>query len=110
ELVVGDVDAVVLALGGASWSRLGSDGAWVPMLESRGVSVRALMPSNCGFDVAAWTEHFRSRFAGAPMKNVAISFDLPHGSRFHQQGEFVVTETGVEGSLVYAASGLIRDR
>jgi uncharacterized flavoprotein (TIGR03862 family) len=103
-------DAVVLALGGASWSRLGSDGAWVPLLEARGVAVAPLRPSNCGFDVAApggWSAHFRGRFAGQPMKNVALT--LPDGS-FHQQGEFVITETGVEGSLVYAASGPIRDR
>lgn len=113
EVVVSDADAVVLALGGASWSRLGSDGAWVPMLESRGVAVKALRPSNCGFDIDAptgWTEFFRTRFAGSPMKNVALSFDLDDGRVFHQQGEFVITETGVEGSLVYAASGPVRDR
>jgi hypothetical protein len=98
-------DAVVLALGGASWPRLGSDGAWVPLLAQRGVALHALQPSNCGFDVTSgWTEHFRSRFAGQPLKNVALSCD-----GFHQQGEFVVTETGVEGSLVYAASGPLRD-
>ncbi len=113
DVVVDDADAVVLALGGASWSRLGSNGAWVPLLESRGVSVRALVPSNCGFDVDApsgWTEYFRTRFAGTPMKNVALAFDMANGRRFHQQGEFVITETGVEGSLVYAASGPVRDR
>jgi len=112
-ITVDDADAVVLALGGASWSRLGSDGAWVPLLESRGVPVRMLVPSNCGFDVdspTGWTEHFRSRFAGAPMKNVAIDFESPDGRRFHQQGEFIITDTGVEGSLVYAASGAIRER
>src|SRR5258706_3688087 len=73
-VVVDDADAGGLALGGASWSRLGSNGAWVPLLESRGVPVRALVPSNCGFDVDApsgWTEYFRTRFAGTPMKNVA---------------------------------------
>jgi uncharacterized flavoprotein (TIGR03862 family) len=113
DVVVNGADAVVLALGGASWSRLGSNGAWVPLLESRGVPVRALMPSNCGFDVDApsgWTEYFRTRFAGTPMKNVALTFDMANGQRFHQQGEFVITETGVEGSLVYAASGPVRDR
>jgi uncharacterized flavoprotein (TIGR03862 family) len=103
-------DAVVLALGGASWSRLGSDGAWGSLLHERGVQTAPLQPSNCGFDVAApqgWSEYLRSRFAGQPLKNVALS--LP-GSGFQQEGEFVLTETGVEGSLVYAASGPIRDR
>jgi len=102
-------DVVVLALGGASWSRLGSDGAWVPLLAQRGVDIAPLQPSNCGFDVAAaggWSEHFRSRFAGHPLKNVALSV----GGAFQQQGEFIVTDSGVEGSLVYAASGPIRER
>ncbi len=110
ELVASEHDAVVLALGGASWSRLGSDGAWVPLLESRGVAIRSLMPSNCGFDVAGWSDFFKMKFAGAPMKNVALAFDALDGHRFSQQGEFVITEGGVEGSLVYAASGPIRDR
>ena len=121
-----DVDAVVLALGGASWSRLGSDGAWVDLLRQRGAEVVPLLPSNCGFDmarrpcregegdsddalIAGWSVHFRSRFAGQPLKNVALSFTSGIGQRFHQQGEFVVTEGGVEGSLVYAASSLLRD-
>jgi uncharacterized flavoprotein (TIGR03862 family) len=113
ELAV-EADAVVLALGGASWPRLGSDGAWMPLLAQCGVALRPLQASNCGFDVArrsadgsptnGWTEHFRLRFAGQPLKNVALSFE-----GFHQQGEFVVTDAGVEGSLVYAASGPLRD-
>ena len=103
---VADADVVVLALGGASWPRLGSDGAWVPWLMAKGADVAPLAPSNCGFDVPnGWTEHFRSRFAGHPLKNVALRID-----GFEQQGEFVVTQTGVEGSLVYAASAAIRDR
>jgi uncharacterized flavoprotein (TIGR03862 family) len=96
-------DAVVLALGGGSWSRLGSDGAWVPWLEQAGVRVEPLKPSNCGFDVN-WSPHFRERFDGHPLKSVVLSF----GS-FRQQGEFIVTKEGVEGSLIYAASALIRD-
>jgi len=100
-------DAVLLALGGASWSRLGSDGAWVPWLQARGVDVAALRPSNCGFDVApAWSEHLRSRFAGEPLKSVAIALD----DGWQQAGEFVVTQTGVEGSLVYAASSRLREQ
>jgi uncharacterized flavoprotein (TIGR03862 family) len=96
-------DAVVLALGGGSWSRLGSDGAWVPWLEQARVQVEPLKPSNCGFDVD-WTPHFRERFDGHPIKSVVLSF----GS-FRQQGEFIVTKEGLEGSLIYAASALLRD-
>lgn len=101
-------DAVVLALGGASWARLGSDGAWVPWLQQRGVAVAPLLPSNCGFDVAGWTEHFTSRFAGQPFKSVAIGFTDSKGRSFSRKGEFVATATGVEGSLIYAASSLLR--
>jgi uncharacterized flavoprotein (TIGR03862 family) len=108
EIVV-QARAVVLALGGASWSRLGSDGAWVPLLAERGVAVAALQPSNCGFDVSGWSEHLKSRFAGAPMKNVALRCTAPNGRHFDQRGEFVVTQSGIEGSLVYAASALLRD-
>jgi uncharacterized flavoprotein (TIGR03862 family) len=108
-------DAVVLALGGGSWSRLGSDGAWVPLLEERGVEVAPLRPSNCGFDVAGWSEFFRSRFAGHPMKTVALSVRAAGSAGsagsavFEQAGEFVITEGGVEGSLVYAASAAVRE-
>ncbi|APW38388.1 NAD(FAD)-utilizing dehydrogenase [Rhodoferax koreense] len=113
-------DAVVLALGGASWARLGSDGAWVPLLAARGVDVAPLQPANCGFDVGdpegagtrparGWSEHFASRFAGQPFKTVAISVTGIHGEPFHRQGEFVATAGGLEGSLVYAASALLRD-
>jgi uncharacterized flavoprotein (TIGR03862 family) len=96
-------DAVVLALGGGSWARLGSDGAWVDRLRQAGAEVEALRPSNCGFDVA-WSEHFRERFEGHPIKLVVLSF----GS-FRQQGEFIVTKEGVEGGLIYTASVLLRD-
>jgi uncharacterized flavoprotein (TIGR03862 family) len=96
-------EAVVLALGGGSWSRLGSDGAWVPWLEQAGVRVEPLKPSNCGFDVN-WSAHFRERFDGHPIKSVVLSF----GS-FRQQGEFIVTKEGVEGGLIYSASALLRD-
>jgi uncharacterized flavoprotein (TIGR03862 family) len=100
-------DALVLALGGGSWS--GSDGAWVPLLAAGGVAVAPLLPSNCGFDVSAWSEHFRSRFAGQPFKSVAISFKSSQGVPFSRKGEFVATGTGIEGSLIYAASTLLRD-
>ena len=139
-------DAVVLALGGGSWARLGSNGAWVPWLQARGVAVAPLLPANCGFDVAAsaasqaqpaagdvtapgetrreflqeligqspvaqpgWSAHFASRFAGQPFKSVAIHFTNSQGVSFQRKGEFVATATGVEGSLIYAASNLLRD-
>ncbi|MDH6166083.1 putative flavoprotein (TIGR03862 family) [Variovorax boronicumulans] len=102
-------DAVVLALGGASWSRLGSDGAWAPWLQARGIDVAPLLPANSGFDGAGWSEHFSSRFAGQPFKSVAISFADSQGRTFARKGEFVATATGIEGSLIYAASALLRD-
>ncbi len=102
-------DAVVLALGGASWARLGSDGAWVPWLQARGIDIAPLLPANSGFDGAGWSEHFSSRFAGQPFKSVAISFTDSQGRHFARKGEFVATATGIEGSLIYAASALLRD-
>lgn len=101
-------DAVVLALGGASWARLGSDGAWAPWLAGRGVDVAPLKPSNCGFDVG-WSPYFAERFAGAPLKTVRLHFDDGRGPAFDKQGEFVITATGIEGSLVYAASARLRE-
>jgi len=101
-------DATVLALGGGSWARLGSDGAWVPLLLARGVAVQPLRPANCGFDVA-WSEHLRQRFAGQPVKAVRAAFVAPDGSRIEREGEFLVTEHGVEGSLIYALSAPLRD-
>ncbi len=100
-------DAVLFALGGGSWPELGSDGAWVAPLREAGIEVATLAPSNCGFDVP-WTEHFSSRFAGQPLKQVAIRCDAA-GIRHSLRGEFVVTATGVEGSLVYAVSAPLRD-
>ena len=113
--VTHDADATVLALGGASWPRLGSDGAWVPLLSARGVPIAPLQASNCGFDVApmrpgatGWSEFLRVRNAGQPVKPVAarMAGDAPQDS---VQGEFVLTDTGVEGSLVYAFSARLRD-
>jgi uncharacterized flavoprotein (TIGR03862 family) len=101
-------DAVVLALGGGSWSKFGSDGAWVPLLTGRAVPVMPLKPANCGFDVG-WSEHFRLHFAGRPVKPVVLGFIDSTGNAGRRQGEFVVTETGVEGSLIYAFSARLRD-
>ncbi|MBI5790800.1 MAG: TIGR03862 family flavoprotein [Rhodocyclales bacterium] len=100
--------ATVLALGGGSWARLGSDGAWVPLLRERGIAVAALRPANCGFDVA-WTEHLRNRFAGTPVKSVAVGFVSPDGAVTKREGEFLVTRDGIEGSLIYALSAPLRD-
>jgi uncharacterized flavoprotein (TIGR03862 family) len=103
-----EADAVVLALGGGSWARLGSDGAWVPLLRQQGVSVTDLRPANCGFEIA-WSEHFRSRFAGEPVKSVEAFFTDGAGVDHRRMGELVVTAQGVEGSLVYALSAPLRD-
>ncbi len=105
-------DAVVLALGGGSWSRLGSDGKWVDLLRLHGAIVNPLLPSNCGFDVLRpWSAYFAERFAGHAFKTVAITVLDEKGDQqlFSKQGEFVATVTGVEGSLIYAASALLRD-
>ena len=96
-------DATVLALGGASWPRLGADGSWVPLLAERGIGVAALRPANCGFDVA-WSPHMTEHFAGAPVKSVTLAF-----GDAHVKGDFVVTRTGIEGSAVYALSAALRD-
>lgn len=98
-------DATLLALGGGSWARLGSDGAWMLPLEQRGVDLAPLQPSNCGFEVQAWSDLMVSKFAGAPLKNIAIGLndDIP------RLGECVITATGIEGSLIYALSAPIRE-
>ena len=100
-------EATVLALGGGSWARLGSDGAWVPLLEQAGVAVAPLEPANCGFDVA-WSDFFRQRYAGEPVKNVAASCTGPDGTPWQRPGELVVSESGIEGGLVYALSAPLR--
>jgi uncharacterized flavoprotein (TIGR03862 family) len=96
-------DTALLALGGASWPRLGSDAAWVPWLRQKGVVINDFQPANCGFDVE-WSDHFRERFAGVPVKSVVTT---SQAGRF--EGEFVITRHGIEGSLVYAHSAALRD-
>lgn len=96
-------DATILALGGGSWAKLGSDGAWVPLLAARGIPIAPLKPANCGFDVA-WSAHFSERYAGQPVKPVIASVA---GRR--QQGEFNITAGGIEGGLIYALSAPLRD-
>ncbi len=98
--------ALVLALGGASWPKLGSDGAWVNILRARGIPIAPLQPANCGFE-ADWSVSLREKFAGTALKAVVLR--LPWCD-FLQRGECVVTEYGLEGSLIYAASAAIRAR
>src|SRR5579872_2432957 len=95
--------ATVLALGGASWPRLGSDGGWVETLRGRGVNVRALEPANCGFRVN-WSEVFRERFEGSPLKDIALSF-----ARRSVRGEAMISRDGIEGGAVYTLSGDLRE-
>ncbi len=102
-----NASVAVLALGGASWQRLGSDGAWWPWLRERGVDVAPLRPANGGFAIA-WSEHLRQRHAGAPIKPVVLRFEGCQPP-FERQGEFVLSDYGIEGSLVYAASASLRD-
>lgn len=100
--------AVVLALGGGSWQRLGSDGAWVPLLTQQGIAIAPLRPANCGFEVR-WSEHFRHRFASAPLKSVVLNVVDAQGIAHSRQGECVVSDYGVEGSLIYALAAPLRD-
>jgi uncharacterized flavoprotein (TIGR03862 family) len=110
-----EADAVLLALGGASWPRLGSDGAWWPRLQQAGVDLAPLRPANCGFEVqgrdgTGWSAHFAARHAGQPLKTVAVEVRDAGGSAWRQAGECMVSAYGVEGSLVYAASARLREQ
>ena len=96
-------DATLLALGGASWPRLGSDGGWVPLLEAQGVAIAPLVPANCGFTVP-WSDYFRERFAGAPLKPLAVTHQATT-----RQGEAIITAQGIEGGVIYAHGAAIRD-
>jgi uncharacterized flavoprotein (TIGR03862 family) len=98
-----DARASVLALGGASWPRLGSDGAWTDVLAAKGVATAPLRPANCGFTVA-WSDIFRNRFEGQPLKGIALTFG-PNTVR----GEAIVTRSGIEGGAVYALSAELRE-
>ena len=101
-------DAVVLALGGASWKKLGSDGLWFQQLQSKGINLNPLQPSNCGFDVA-WSDHIKQRFAGTALKHIALSLTDVEGKAWRKTGEIVISEYGIEGSLIYALSAPLRD-
>ena len=106
--VVTSFDAVVLALGGGSWARLGSTGAWIEVFQQRGIATAPLKPSNCGFETP-WSDYFKQRFAGHPLKGVKLLFDNRAGEHFEQLGELMLTEEGIEGGLVYALSAPLRD-
>jgi uncharacterized flavoprotein (TIGR03862 family) len=99
-----EADAVVLALGGASWPQLGSDGSWVNLLTQRAIDVAPLRASNCGFNIA-WSDYFREHFAGSALKSISASFDT-----HSQRGEAMITDNGIEGGLIYALSAALRDQ
>jgi hypothetical protein len=101
-------DASLLALGGGSWPRLGSTGVWVPVLQQQGIAVLPLQASNCGFEIG-WSEYLRTRFAGEPVKSVCLSCTDVAGERHQQQGDFVISEYGIEGSPVYALAAMLRE-
>jgi uncharacterized flavoprotein (TIGR03862 family) len=98
-----EANAIVLALGGASWPRLGSDGGWVKVLAAKGIAISPLKPANCGFGVA-WSDFFRNRFEGQPLKGVSLSIGLDSA-----RGEAIVTRGGIEGGAVYALSAELRE-
>src|SRR5438876_4944746 len=101
--LIAQADATVLALGGASWPRLGSDGGWVEVVTKAGIAVTPLAPANCGF-TAGWSEIFRSRFEGQPLKRIELSF-----AGRTVRGEMIVTRSGLEGGAIYALSAPLRD-
>jgi uncharacterized flavoprotein (TIGR03862 family) len=108
-LVEHHYDAVVFALGGASWKRLGSDGLWTKIFETHQVRTIEFQPSNCGFTVN-WSNYFREKFAGTPLTNISVSLKKSEYENLVKLGQFVVTERGVEGSLIYALSADIREK
>ena len=106
-----NTDAVLLALGGGSWPRLGSNGAWMPLLAEQAIPLAPLQPSNCGFDIG-WSTHFQDRFAGHHLKSVALMLadpDHPNDPPWRQQGECIITTNGIEGGLIYTLSARLRD-
>jgi uncharacterized flavoprotein (TIGR03862 family) len=101
--------AVILALGGASWPQLGSDGAWIKPLQEAGIDMAPLQPANCGFDLE-WSEHLSSRFGGSPLKPVVAHWVDRRGVAHARQGECVLSEHGIEGSLIYAIGAELREQ
>ncbi len=107
-VIVRQFDAVILALGGASWSKLGSDGSWCKPLSAAGIKISPLQPSNCGFEIA-WSPFIKEHFTGTPIKNIQLSLTDLHGKTWKKTGEFVVSDYGIEGSLIYALSAPLRE-
>jgi uncharacterized flavoprotein (TIGR03862 family) len=95
--------ATILALGGASWPRLGADGGWVKLLEAKGIPVAPLQPANCGFRIV-WSQHLIERFAGTPLKRIAVGL-----KGYRVRGEAMLTAEGIEGGAIYALSATIRE-
>lgn len=104
-----DSRVTVMALGGGSWARLGSDAAWMPVLSAAGVACTPLRASNCGFDVS-WSDPVRERFAGTPLKSVVLSLQQGDRCLFQQRGEALISRHGIQGSVVYAASRFIQQQ
>lgn len=100
--------SLILALGGGSWKKLGSDGAWVKLLADHNIPITPLKPANCGF-LCNWSEHLHNHHAGSPLKSVTLSFTDLTGQTETRMGEMILTERGVEGSLIYAFSARLRD-
>ncbi|WP_426414684.1 TIGR03862 family flavoprotein [Aestuariirhabdus sp. LZHN29] len=103
-----EADAIVLAMGGASWPRLGSDGAWQSMLSAAGVITHPLQSANCGF-LCQWSVHLQQRHAGSPLKNIAFHFTTTEGVEVARKGECILSHYGMEGSLIYGFSKYLRD-
>ena len=101
-------DAVILALGGGSWPQLGSNAAWLSVLQQHAIEVAPLQPANCGFEIV-WSGFFRDKFAGQPLKAVRLSFNNMQAEQFSQAGELMLTEYGMEGGLIYACSAMLRE-
>jgi len=104
-----NADACIYAFGGASWQRLGSDAAWVTPFQNKQLTIAPFEASNCGFELA-WTDYFRQHFAGKPLTSVSASIMTESGPTKKRQGQFVISETGIEGSLIYALSAKIREQ
>jgi uncharacterized flavoprotein (TIGR03862 family) len=102
-------DAVVLALGGASWPKLGSTGEWTSAFMQKGISIAPFKPANCGFEVE-WGDYFKYRFAGDPIKSIVVSFTNSQGLTLSRKGDITVTEHGLEGGAIYALSSALREK
>jgi hypothetical protein len=101
-------EATLLALGGGSWPQLGSTGKWFEVLAERGILLSKLRPSNCGFE-CVWSEHIKQRFSGQPIKTVTAWTTSTEGKNHRVNGDFIITQTGVEGGLIYSLSAPLRD-